>query len=289
MRRGVVLALLAAGLLMPGCATKRYPVTGMVVAVEKDLGRLIVSHQEIPGYMAAMTMPFRVREPKELEALEPGMKVEFTLVVEKDQSYAERVRLEGGARLETDPYATVPPVPEAGTPVAVGQAVPDFELTDQQNRQVRLSEFSGKVVTVTFIYTRCPLPDYCPRLSTNFQRLQQRLRERVGRDLILLSVTLDPQYDRPEVLAQYGKGFRADPEGWRFLTGTLEDVKRVCGLFGLDFWPEDNQITHNLRTAVIDRQGRLAANLRGADYTVQQLGDIVEQILRSETSGGGMP
>jgi protein SCO1/2 len=290
MKWGPVLPLALAILSGFGCAGKRYPVSGLVVAVDKTAGNMTVSHQEIPGYMAAMTMPFRVRERSELELLQPGMKVEFTLVVKKDESYVEQVRLEGGATVERDPNASAA-APEASstTIVAVGQPVPDFELTDQQRRTVRLSDLAGKVVAVTFVYTRCPLPDYCPRLSTNFQRLQTRFRERIGRDFVLVSVTLDPQYDRPEVLAQYGRGFKADPEGWRFLTGSLEDIKKVCGLFGLDFWPEDNQITHNMRTAVIDRQGKLAANLRGADYTVQQLGDLVDQVLRGDNPGSGTP
>jgi protein SCO1/2 len=232
--------------------------------------------------MPAMAMPFRVREAGVLDLLEPGMKIEFTLVVNQTESWAERVRLQGGATIERDPNAppAAVPKPAASTEVAVGQPVPDFALTDQQSRTVRLSDFAGKVVAVTFIYTRCPLPDYCPRLSTNFQRLQARFRERLGRDLVLVSVTLDPQYDRPEVLAQYGRGFKADPEGWRFLTGSLPEVTEVCGLFGVEFWPEDYQITHNVRTAVIDRLGRLAANLRGNEFTAQQIGDLVDEVLR---------
>jgi protein SCO1/2 len=288
--RAVVLAAVLAALPGTGCAAaKRYPVAGMVLRVEKGEKLMVVSHGEIKGYMPAMTMPFRVREAGVLDALEPGTKVEFTLVVNKDESWAEKVRLPGGVTIERD--ASAPPVAAPklieSTAVALGDKVPDFELTDQQKRTVRLSDFAGKVVAVTFIYTRCPLPDYCPRLSANFQRLQGRFREQIGKDFVLLSITLDPQYDRPEVLAQYGRGFKADPEGWRFLTGSLADVKKVGGLFGVDSWAEDYQIIHNVRTAIIDRQGRLAANLKGNDFTAQQIGDLVGEALRGGTSAAG--
>ena len=261
-----------------GCASRRYPVSGMVLQIDKAHQTILVSHERISGYMDAMTMPFRVRDPRLLEGLQPGMQVEFQLVVMRNESYADRVRLKGGARFEVDTQA---PAPLPSTQVALGQPVPDFELTDQSRRPIKLSEFAGKVVAVTFIYTRCPLPDYCPRLSTNFQRLQQRFRDQVGRDLFLFSVTFDPQYDRPDVLAEYGRGFQANPEGWRFLTGPMPEIRRVCGLFGVDFWPDEGQITHSMRTAVVDRQGRLAANLHGADFTVQQLGDLIEAVLKN--------
>jgi protein SCO1/2 len=283
-KRVVVLAAVLAAISGMGCvAAKRYPVAGMVLKVEKGEKLMVVSHGEIKGYMPAMTMPFRVREAGVLDALEPGMKVEFTLVVNRDESWAEKVRLAGGATIERDPHAPPVAVPKLvdSTAVALGDKVPEFEMTDQQKRTVRLSDFAGKVVAVTFIYTRCPLPDFCPRLSANFQRLQARFPEHIGRDFFLLSVTLDPQYDRPEVLAEYGRGFKADPEGWRLLTGSLADVKRVGGLFGVEFWEENSQITHNVRTAIIDRQGRLAANLKSNDFTAQQIGDLVEEALRS--------
>lgn len=262
------------------CATRRYPVAGMVLQVDKPQQTMVVSHEQIPGYMEPMAMPFRVRDPRSLEGLQPGMQVEFLLVVNQNESWAERVRLKGGARFEVDPQ---PPVPQPSIAVALGEPVPDFELTDQRRRPVKLSQFAGKVVTVTFIYTRCPLPDYCPRLSSNFERLQKRFQEQVGRDLFLFSVTFDPQYDRPEVLAQYGRGWKANPEGWRFLTGPMPEVRRVCGIFGVDFWPEEGQITHNMRTAVVDRQGHLAANLHGSDFTLQQLGDLIEAVLKNPT------
>ena len=273
-----LVALTLAATSLGGCATRRYPVSGMVLQVDKQRQTLLVSHERIPGYMDAMAMPFRVRDAKALELLRPGMRVEFQLVVNRQESWAERVRLKGGAQFEADPQA---PAPQPANSVVAGQPVPDFELTDQNRRPVKLSQFAGKVVAITFIYTRCPLPDYCPRLSNNFARLQERFGDRVGRDLTLLTVTFDPQYDGPEVLAAYGRGFKANPDGWRFLSGPMPEIRRVCGIFGVDFWPDEGQITHSMRTAVIDRQGRLAANLTGSDFTPQQLGDLVRNVLNT--------
>jgi protein SCO1/2 len=209
------------------------------------------------------------------------MRVEFTLVVNKQESWAERVRLASGARIEPD-LERAAPAPSIS--VGLGQPVPDFELTDQQGRPVKLSQFAGKVVAVTFIYTRCPLPDVCPRLSSNFARMQERFGAQLGRDLVLFSVTFDPQYDRPEVLAEHARGWKANSDGWRFLTGRLDEVRRVCGLFGVDFWPDEGLITHSMRTAVVDRNGRLAANLPGRDFTVQQLGDLIQTVLKGTAS-----
>jgi protein SCO1/2 len=154
--------------------------------------------------------------------------------------------------------------------------VADFALTDQAGQRVTLSQFAGKVLAVTFIYTSCPLPDYCFRLSNNFGRLSKRFADRMGRDLVLLSITFDPVHDQPRVLAKYAGTWKADAKSWHFLTGTLSDVKAVCRQFGLNFWQEEGALTHSLHTVVIDRHGKLAANFEGNEFTAEQLGDFVE-------------
>jgi protein SCO1/2 len=163
--------------------------------------------------------------------------------------------------------------------MAIGQPVPDFTLTDQTGQRVSLSRFKGKVVGVTFIYTSCPLPDYCFRLSNNFGRVQKRFADRMGRDLVLLSISFDPVHDTPEVLAKYAGIWKADPNSWHFLTGTTAEVKAVSGRFGLNFWPDESTLTHSMHTIVIDRQGKLAANFEGNQFTAEQLGDFVQTIL----------
>jgi protein SCO1/2 len=167
----------------------------------------------------------------------------------------------------------LPPNPDR---VPVGAPMPDFTLTDQSSRPVRLSDFKGKVVAVDFIYTRCPLPDVCPRLSANFARLQSRFRERMGRDLMLLSITIDPQYDTPQVLLGYAKIWNARPDGWRFLTGQDAAIEVVARRFGMSYWPEEGLITHTSQTGVIARDGRLAAQVDGSSFTPSQLGDLIQ-------------
>ncbi len=268
-------------------AAARYTVTGLILSIDKPHLTFSASCTEIPGYMKAMVMPITVREPKVLDGLKPSMFVDFTLVVEKNRSYAENVRVHEYENLAQEPLlvrrlqllarldSSKPPPPE----LAIGMPVPDFTLTDQTGQRVSLSRFAGKVVGVTFIYTSCPLPDYCFRLSNNFGRIQKRFAARMGSDLVLLSITFDPVHDQPEVLAKYASIWKADPHSWHFLTGTPAEVKAVCYRFGLNFWPDEGALTHSMHTLVIDRQGKLAANFEGNQFSAEQLGDFVETTL----------
>ena len=238
---------------------------------------MLVSHRPIAGYMPAMTMPFRVAAKEDLSGLAPGARVEFELRVGKHESAARKLkprvtRLEGLGGEEIR-------VPPPAGKVAIGGTVPDFALTDQNGRPVRLSDFKGRVVVVDFIYTRCPLPDVCPRLSANFAYLAKRLR---GRDLTLLSITIDPTYDTPAVLAEYRRRWQADGETWRFLTGTPEQTRNAAGFFGLIYWPEEGSITHTSSTAVIGREGVLRALIEGSSYRPEQLRDIVAHALDTQ-------
>jgi protein SCO1 len=268
-------------------AAARYPVTGLILNIDKPNRRFVASCSEIPGYMKAMVMAIPVREAKALDGLKPSMFVDFTLAVEKDRSWAENVRVHDYANLAQEPLLvrrlqmlarldkTNPPPPT----LEIGQPVPDFTLTDQTGQRVSLSRFKGKVVGVTFIYTSCPLPDYCFRLSNNFGRLQKHFARQMGRDLVLLSISFDPVHDTPEVLGKYAGIWKADPNSWHFLTGTPAEVKAACRLFGLNFWPDEGTLAHSLHTLVIDREGKLAANFEGNQFSAEQLGDFVEATL----------
>jgi protein SCO1 len=274
--------------LDPASAAQRYPVSGMVVRVDAAQRIMVVSHGPIAGFMDGMVMPFHVRKPEVLAGMQPGMKVDFTLVVNKESSYADDVRVTSGESSARDPLQArrlqlLDSLVSSGGPpanaLAIGQPVPDFQLIDQNRREIRLAQFAGKVVAVTFIYTRCPLPDYCLRLSNNFARLQKRFHDRLGQDLVLLSITFDPKYDQPDVLANYARTWKADSENWHFLTGPAADLRRVYGLLGVDAFPDEGLLTHSLRTAVIDRQGKLAAIIPGNEFSPQQLGDLVETVM----------
>ena len=265
-------------------APRHYSAKGLVIGVDSPNLTVTISHAAIAGYMDAMVMPFHVREVSLLRQLHAGDNVTFTLAVDTASSWVEEIRTVPFQSAERDPALasrlrlldSVMGKSSAAT-LANGDEVPDFTLTDQTNRQVTLSKLRGKVVAMNFVYTRCPLPDYCFRLSNNFGRLAERLRG--NRDLVLLTVTFDPVHDRPEILARYAQTWRADPAMWHFLTGDTADVERVCGLFGVAHWRDDGLFTHSLRTVVIDRQGRVAANIEGNTFSARQLGDLVEAIL----------
>jgi len=268
---------------------QRYAVTGIALRTDAAHRSFVASCAAIPGFMSAMVMPYTVRDAKALDGIQPGMQVEFTLVVEADRSYAEDIRPHRFESMEQEPQrarrlqlleAPEGRSPEAGT-LAQGQAVAGFALIDQTGKRVTLSQFAGKVVGITFIYTSCPLPDYCFRLSNNFGRLSKRFAANMGKDLVLLSITFDPAHDWPEVLAKYASTWKADPQSWHFLTGAPADVQAVCRQFGVSSWLGEGSLTHSLHTAVIDRRGRLAANFEGNEFTAEQLGDFVEATLES--------
>ncbi|MGD0135927.1 MAG: SCO family protein [Bryobacteraceae bacterium] len=289
MTRALLLALVAFCSVsnVSTAAAARYAVTGLILSIDKPHRTFSASCTEIPGYMKAMVMPITVREPKALDGLKPSMFVDFTLVVEKDRSYAENVRVHEYENLAQEPLlvrrlemlARLDKTNPPPAPVAIGAPVPDFTLTDQTGQRVSLSSFTGKVVAVTFIYTTCPLPDFCFRLSNNFGRLQKRFAGRMGSDLVLLSISFDPVHDTPEVLAKYASIWKADANSWHFLTGTPAEVKVVCRRFGLNFWPDEGTLAHSLHTLVLDREGKLAANFEGNQFSAEQLGDFVETTL----------
>jgi protein SCO1 len=285
------LGMLAACLLVsagPRLMAQQFSVTGMVLEVDRSRKSFVASCEDIPGYMKAMAMPFQVRDAKALDGLAPGATVEFTLVVDKESSYAEHIEIRRYQSVEQDPLTAerlkqlnqlsqgASSLRKALSP---GQAVPDFTLTDQAGREISLAQFSGKVVAINFIYTSCSLPNYCLRIANNFGALQKRFQEKLGRDLVLLSVTFDPVHDQPDVLARYAKTWKADPETWHFLTGPVPEVERITGLFGVDYFLNEGFMDHSLHTAIIDRQGKLVANVEGNQFTADQLGDLVQTIL----------
>lgn len=287
MIRGCIFGL-AMWLALPAWCAQRYAAKGMVIEVDRPHKSFVASCQEIPGFMKAMTMPFDVRQAKELDGLVPGAIVDFTLVVDKDDSYAEGVKVHPYVTSEQDPWTArqlslyeklKQQKKSAPKPMQIGETVPNFTLTDQAHRQVSLAQFAGKVVALNFIYTSCALPTYCFRIANNFGVLQRRFKDRMGSDLVLLTVSFDPQRDSPDVLAHYAQTWKADEKTWHFLTGAVPDVRRVTQMFGMDFFPDEGLMNHSLHTAVIDRKGKLVANIEGNRFTAEQLGDLVARVM----------
>ena len=276
LRSSKLICLALAMAALAGCA-RRYAVTGIVVAVRSTLNEVVVSHKEVEGVMPAMTMPFKTSKPS-LAGLYPGARVTFQMRPGRSgiarlklaPSSLEGLKLEDGESLKLAPPANA---------VSMQQLVPDFELSDQEGKLTRLSDFKEKTVVVNFIYTRCPMPDVCPRLSAGFAFLQKKLAARIGSELILLSITLDPVYDTPQVLSEYAAKWHADKKAWRLLTGSKELVRQVAGQFGLVYWAEEDSIVHTSATSIINCEGRLVARIEGSSYSVAQLADLVSSVL----------
>jgi protein SCO1/2 len=286
----LVVSLASAAAVLRAQAVREFAVTGMVVRVNVEQKTLTVSHQAIAGLMPAMTMPFEVAQASELEGLEPGTIVSFTLKVDRSTSRAGQIRVVRYENVEQDPFSAsrlklMKDLAAQGTAatrmVAVGEMVPGFRLTDQKHRPVALADLRGKVVVVNFVYTTCALPNFCLRLANNFGVLQKRFERQLGRELVLLTLTFDPVHDTPDVLATYARQWSANADTWKFLTGPVADVERACALFGVHAFSNEGLLDHSLHTAVIDRQGRLAANIEGNQFTATQLGDLTQSVLQN--------
>jgi protein SCO1/2 len=243
---------------------KRYPLAGVVTAVDGPRSEITVAHEAVAGFMPAMTMPFRVRDdPKIVALLRPGDRIEAVLVVDGNDAWLENVLTKG---FVPTPASGGPAVvtPEPNRAVAVGDPVPDFALTDQMGSTVRLSQFRGEPVAVTFIYTRCPIPTACPLTVARFAKIEQALS--APKSGMLLAVTVDPTNDTPAVLRDYASRIGADPGRWRFLTGDPKAIAKVAESFGVLYYPDRGQIVHSQAVGVVDEKGRLAANFYGEDW-----------------------
>jgi protein SCO1/2 len=266
---------------------KRYAAFGLVLSV--DGGRAFtVSCKDIPGFMDAMEMHLDAAHTKQLVGVRPGDMVDFTLVVDGDVPYADNIRehkFQSAEQRQVEAhYLTIvagafDQKPDAPGMLAIGQKVPDFTLIDQHGRQVKLSDMSGKVVALSFMYTHCSYAQYCMRLTNNLGMVGRRFPERLGKDLALMTISFDPKNDTPAALEKYSETWKSSANGWYFLTGPVDDVKRACLLFGMNFWPDMGMIVHVMHTAVIDRNGYLVANLDGNDFTARQLGDLLEAVM----------
>jgi protein SCO1/2 len=269
-------ALIVAFCLVAACSTtpeERYELRGTVISVDVDRQRVELDHEAIPGYMDAMAMEFRVKDPRMMPALAPGRLVTADLVVAGQSSWIENL-------VVTSPAGTpgLPSRVEGLTEPIPGAPAPAFALVDHESSQVTLETYRGKAVAVTFIFTRCPLPDACPLMTSNFAAVRRAL---IARDPALaervqfVSVSIDPVYDTPAVLARYGRDAAgADgtiPENWAFLTGSPDAVRTMAQAYGLWYEPADGTIQHALRTAVVAPDGRLVKMYRGNDWTVDEL------------------
>jgi protein SCO1/2 len=286
-KRGTALAVFMLLTIIRGWAVETHAISGLVLKVDPTHRSMIVSCQSVPGYMDAMTMPFDVREAKSLDGIKPGTTIDFTLVVDGNSSYAKNIRVRSNENVEPEPLEAgrLSLISKLSNPAAAAsvlnaqQPVPDFTLIDQSHKQIAFSQLKGKVVALSFAYVRCPNPAYCFRLTNNLGQLQKRFPQRLGRDLVLLTIIIDPEHDQADAINKYARIWHADPKTWHFLTGPLPQVQKVSRMFGMEFWSEEGFLTHTFHTVIVDRQGKLYANLEGNQFTSQQLGDLIQTAL----------
>ena len=256
---GLLLCLSVACNRTTGSPDQRYPLAGEVVSFDRSAELLVVNHGEIPGYMPAMVMPFKVKGSALWQDLKKGDRIRGTLVVSGRESWLENISVTGKAARASDPRdAEIRSLPREG------DAVPDFSLINQDRRKISLGQYRGKVLLITFIYTRCPLPDYCPLMSSNFAEIDKALRQQPAlyARTHLLSVSFDSKYDTPAVLRSYGAAYteRYETETfdhWEFASGSDEELKAITRFFGLQYETNGDQISHSLVTAIISPEGKI--------------------------------
>jgi protein SCO1/2 len=275
-----------------GQATKRYHFTGKVESIESQSGSAFIYGDDIPGYMDSMGMSYKIKPVASLAQLSIGDLISAdVVVVEADPKdlnaepdyWLENVKVTG--------HAKAPPAaaPNALHMPAPGEAVPDFAFTNQDNRRITFSQYRGKVLLVTFIYTRCPFPDFCPRVSGNFDEIYKQLGSNPAlSDTYLLSLSFDPEHDTPKVLRGYGFSVAHTHDSalfhrWDFATPSLADLPKIADFFALTVKPEGGLITHNLSTAVIGPDGKIVKWYHGSDW---QASDLIKDATEAHAKSG---
>ncbi len=252
-------------------AGQRYELQGRVVAVDAAAHQLTIAHHDIPGLMSGMTMPFQVSD-KDLwvfKSIAPGDQVQATLVL-SDHAELQDVTFTKGSDTPSDGTSALR-IPQPG------DEVPDFALVNQNGKAIHLRQFRGQPLLLTFIYTRCPFPDYCVRMSNNFSQVLQQLEKdpKAFGETQLLSISIDPEHDQPTVLRSYGERYvgRVDPKftHWQFASGSPEQVRKAADFFGLAYNQKDGQIVHGLVTVLIGKDGKVAKVYSGNDWKPEQV------------------
>ncbi len=233
-----------------------YSVKGVFQESRSGGHKAVIAHESIPGYMDAMTMPFNVRKPAELNGLHPGDKITFRLSVTDTDDWIDEIKKTG------ERASTLIPAPPQHINIVQelepGALLPDCILTNQSGQRIHMSNFKGGALAFTFFFSRCPLPTYCPRMNSNLAAVQKALLAESSKpNWQLLSISFDPEFDTPAHLTDYAKFYQSDPRHWNFATSGPEEIRRLGGEFGLMFWHENGTISHNLRTVIVDASGRV--------------------------------
>jgi protein SCO1/2 len=276
---------MALAALLPACKreAKHYLLKGQVVQRNPATSEITVKHDAIPGFMAAMTMPYKVKTPLMAEIVEPGDMIAADLVPTEDgkEYWLDNLRITDISGRKNQKAV---PAAQMLTP---GEHVPDIELTNQDGKIIHLADFKGKALLVTFIYTRCPLPNFCPRLSSQFAKIQTDLAK-MPDDYArthLLTISFDPKYDTPEVLRKYGLAYLHDDASgfshWDFASTAPDKMEKLAATFGLAYLEEDNQITHSMSIVLIAPDGTISKYWTN-EWTASELEDALRQAARKK-------
>jgi len=257
---------------------KVYPIRGKIVSVDAAKGMIVLDHEAVPGFMDAMTMPYKLKDSSVASALHPGDRITAKVLVSTtadgdDDAVLDQIVVTAEARPDFKPTGE-PHIPTAG------DAVPDFKLVNENGRTIHLAQFKGQVVLLTFVYTRCPLPDYCIRMSRNFAQIDKALASdpALYAKTHLLSVSFDPKTDTPAVLKSYGEtyvgvGASAKFAHWDFaVPPTTKELDAMTQFFDVGISADDGGlITHSMSTAVIGRDGKIRAWYATNEWTTDEV------------------
>jgi protein SCO1/2 len=267
------LALAAAG-CGKSADQRQYTLQGQIRSITADRTSAMIHHEEIKGFMGSMTMQYRMRDAKELDGIAPGDLITARLIVLTNDAYLTDVKKVGTAPLP-EPFPKAPETPKASSGFELlvpGDAVPNAPFVDQNAKPRRFGAFKGQSVVLTFIYTRCPLPTFCPLMDRHFVSIQKSLEKdpALSNKVHLVTVSFDPKTDTPAVLRAHARQLGADPRVWTFLTGDRDEIDRFASRFGVQVsraLNDERDVTHNLRTALIDADGKLVKVYVGNEWT----------------------
>jgi len=250
----------------------RYKVRGVITGIRAGESTVTIQHEAVTHYMPAMTMPFTLRQTNQLAGLGIGDPVTFQLHVTRSDSWIDHLR-KAGPKVDVPPTAGMFRQVREVEPLQKGDALPEYHFTDQFGRPLSTSRFKGQALAIEFLFTRCPLPNFCPFLAANFQETQTKLLadKHAPSNWHLLTLSFDPEFDSPGVLRRYAQNHGCKPEHWSFATGDLMDITALGDQFGLVFAHGEGGISHNLRAVVVDASGRVARIFTGNQWTSDEL------------------
>lgn len=267
-------------------AMQTYDVRGIVRRIADDRREATIKHEAIPGFMMAMTMDFTVKNTNDLHNIAPGDEITFKLLVTETNSWIASIRFVSHVIENVTNKEVIFHAPTVE--LKPGDLLPDFTLTTEIGRPVHFSDYRGRVLAFTFFFTRCPLPDFCPRMDLNFAEARNLLRATPAAALPnwqFLSISFDPEFDLPDTLANYATYYRqTDADRWLFSVADTNTLARLAPLLDLKVEHEDNTISHNLRTVVLDPQGRIARQFDGNQWTPKELADAMLAAGRPSTN-----